>query len=137
MPATWDEDAKRVMKLCAELAGLVQGPENQSGSPHPLKLFIEPEAASVYCQVQMQVERTWRKGDKFLVVDCGGGTVDLVLHEKLGSPPTLSIREVQASTGALCGGSRVDDEFFRFLRRKIPCFSKFEAEYPAIVLKLQ
>ncbi|KAG0579312.1 hypothetical protein KC19_4G089700 [Ceratodon purpureus] len=134
VPAIWDEQAKREMKHCAEIAGLVQGPYGkEGGSPHAVKLFIEPEAASVYCQMKLK-DHTWNKGDKFLVVDCGGGTVDLVLHEKLGPAPSISVREVQESSGGLCGGSRVDEEFFGFLRRRISCFKRFEALHPAIVL---
>lgn len=141
VPAIWDDIAKKEMRECSELAGLVQGPlSKDTGSPHSLRLFVEPEAASVYCQDWLRPRTVkdnsslLRKGSKFLVVDCGGGTVDLVLHEKLGAAPTLSVREVQESSGDLCGGSRVDDEFLQFLRRKISCFTRFEREHPTIVL---
>jgi len=60
--------------------------------------------------------------------------VDLVLHEKLGDAPTLSVKEVQESSGDICGGFWVDDEFFKFLRRKICCFTRFENEHPAVAL---
>ncbi|KAG0580945.1 hypothetical protein KC19_4G212300 [Ceratodon purpureus] len=133
VPAVWNEHAKKEMRLCAEMAGLVQEQDDDAGSPHPLKLLIEPEAASVYCQMKL-TDHEWNKGDKFLVVDCGGGTVDLVLHEKLGSGSSVSVREVQESSGDLCGGYQVDEEFFRFLKRKISCFERFERQYPATVL---
>ncbi|KAG0580943.1 hypothetical protein KC19_4G212100 [Ceratodon purpureus] len=135
VPAIWDDAAKQVMRDCAEMAGLVQGPLSSvnTGSPHALKLFTEPETASVYCQ-QFMTEGLLRQNSKFMVVDCGGGTVDLVVHEKLGAAPTLSLREVQPSSGDYCGGSRVDDAFFDFLRRKISCFTRFESEHPTILL---
>lgn len=60
--------------------------------------------------------------------------MDLVLHEKLGSAPSISVRELQESSGGVCGGSQVDDEFLAFLRRRIPCFTNFERELPAIAL---
>ena len=67
-------------------------------------------------------------------MDCGGGSVDHVFHEKLGSAATLSVREVQESSGEVCGGSRVDEEFFSFMRKKITCSSRFEREHPAIAM---
>lgn len=135
VPAIWDEQAKKEVRHCSEVAGLVQGPQSKAGigSPHPLKLSIEPEAASIYCQMKLK-DHTWSKGDKFLVVDCGGGTVDLVLHENFGAAPFVAVKVAQESSGDLCGGSRVDEEFFSFLRRRISCFRRFEKECPATAL---
>lgn len=89
VPAIWDGHAKE-MRICSVMAGLVQGPlSNGIGSPQTLNLFIASEAASVYCQQRLK-DHKWKKGDKFLVVNCGVGTVDLVLQEKLGSAPSLN-----------------------------------------------
>jgi hypothetical protein len=43
-------------------------------------------------------------GLPYLVVDAGGGTVDLVVHKKEGD----ALREVHPGTGGLCGGRVVD-----------------------------
>jgi hypothetical protein len=43
-------------------------------------LALEPEAAAVHCRNQ-QKGLTFSPGTRYMVVDCGGGTVDMVLHE--------------------------------------------------------
>ena len=51
--------------------------------------------------------------ESFLVVDCGGGSVDLTIR-KLSSRTELG--EVTVRTGDLCGGAYVDQEFINFLK---------------------
>ncbi|CAM6123017.1 unnamed protein product [Calypogeia fissa] len=84
VPAIWSDTAKQTMHICAQMSGLVQGRHSQDkdASAHPLVIVLEPEAASVYCQKKLK-DCHFRKGSKFLVVDAGGGTVDLVVHEKV------------------------------------------------------
>ncbi|KAL2633476.1 hypothetical protein R1flu_004955 [Riccia fluitans] len=84
VPALWDEAAKQQMVECAEIAGLVKGAlcTDHLASPHAVIIVLEPEAASVYCQRKLK-DTNFSKGSKFLVVDAGGGTVDLVVHEKV------------------------------------------------------
>lgn len=136
VPAIWDEEAKHEMTICAEIAGLVQGPhcKDLTASPHPAIIVLEPDAASLYCQ--QKSDFLLGDGDKFLVVDAGGGTVDLALHEKVGPPCNMTVREVAPSSGGLCGATYVDDGFFKFLSQKIRCFRAFIAEEPQIALKL-
>ncbi|CAG8784925.1 23729_t:CDS:2, partial [Gigaspora rosea] len=51
----------------------------------------------------------------YLVVDCGGGTVDLTVRRLL---PGGRIAETTERTGDFCGGTYVDDEFLKFLEEK-------------------
>lgn len=46
VPSIWDNAAKSTMKTCMANAGLVNGAH---GSPHPLTVVLEPEAASFHC----------------------------------------------------------------------------------------
>ena len=46
VPSIWDDSAKATMKLCLVAAGLVSC---VGGSPHPLTVVLEPEAASFHC----------------------------------------------------------------------------------------
>jgi hypothetical protein len=76
VPAIWDDRAKQEMKICASMAGMVNGSDCppdlvDSASPHPIIIAIEPEAASCYCQGKVQFPLD--SGDHFLVVDVGGG----------------------------------------------------------------
>jgi molecular chaperone DnaK (HSP70) len=51
-----------------------------------------------------------------MVVDCGGGTVDLTTRKLLRGN---KLSEITERTGDFCGGSYVDREFLRFLSRKL------------------
>ncbi|CAM6117504.1 unnamed protein product [Calypogeia fissa] len=139
VPAIWDDRSKQEMKICASMAGMTKGAEcplesADMASPHPVIIIIQPEAASFYFQRKFPLALS--TGDKFLIVDVGGETVDLVLHEKIGSGSGLKIREVSPSSGGLFGGSFVDKAFFEFLSRKISCFEDFARAYTASILKL-
>jgi molecular chaperone DnaK (HSP70) len=45
-----------------------------------LILALEPEAAALCCR-QNRHELKFTPGTKYMVVDCGGGTVDIAIHE--------------------------------------------------------
>mgnify|MGYP002775143192 CR=1 FL=1 len=140
VPAIWDEKAKQTMKACAEKAGMVEGPESDvsvPASPFPLEIILEPEAASVYCQEKAKASLKLRKGDKLLIADVGGGTIDLVLHEKADDDPeSLKVHEVVGSYGELGGGTFVDSHFFSFLSEKIGCFKEFCNSHPDIAMRI-
>ncbi|XP_067658034.1 uncharacterized protein [Haliotis asinina] len=52
------------------------------------------------------------KGTRYMVVDCGGGTVDITVHE-LGNDNKLT--ELYKATGGPYGATAVDDEFVNLL----------------------
>ena len=58
VPAIWDDAAKATMRRAMADAGLVPdavlGAQSsaKTGSPHPLLMVLEPEAASIYCQAR-------------------------------------------------------------------------------------
>src|SRR5947209_2267860 len=52
-----------------------------------------------------------------MIVDCGGGTVDLTTRKILTENKTLS--ELTESTGAACGSTFVDSEFIKYLGKKL------------------
>ncbi|CAJ0750341.1 9258_t:CDS:2, partial [Entrophospora sp. SA101] len=65
------------------------------------------EAAALYCMEKLE-ELRLSEGSTLMVVDCGGGTVDLTVR-KLLSKNKLS--EITERSGDLCGSTYVDDEF--------------------------
>eukprot|EP00243_Klebsormidium_subtile_P006773 TRINITY_DN2924_c0_g1_i2.p1 TRINITY_DN2924_c0_g1~~TRINITY_DN2924_c0_g1_i2.p1 ORF type:complete len:437 (-),score=77.34 TRINITY_DN2924_c0_g1_i2:1107-2417(-) len=109
VPAMWSNKAKEVMKQVAANAGLV-GPTN----PHPVLIVLEPEAASIFANHHGQGGK--EDHDRYLVVDAGGGTVDLALH--VTDPATGRLKEVVSSEGELCGGGMVDQYFLEYVRRQ-------------------
>jgi len=51
-----------------------------------------------------------------MVVDCGGGTVDIKTRKLLEGE---SLSEITERIGDFCGSSFVDQEFLKFLGRKV------------------
>lgn len=135
VPAIWDDPSKQRIKVIAEEAGLLlpSNGKNNGGSPHPLLIVLEPEAASIFCQLKYI---TFSPGDKYIVVDLGGGTVDLVSHCKLGTARSARTREVARSSGGLCGGTYVDQEFLNYMLQMVPCFEDFADSNPEAILAL-
>ncbi|XP_048730935.2 heat shock 70 kDa protein 12A-like isoform X2 [Ostrea edulis] len=110
VPAIWSESAKKFMRRCAELAGI---------PTELLFIALEPEAASIYCQHlphETSAQDVSTKGAKYMIIDIGGGTADITMHENLGSG---RLRELHAATGGACGGTAVDREYSNMLTKII------------------
>ncbi|XP_045213041.2 heat shock 70 kDa protein 12A-like isoform X2 [Mercenaria mercenaria] len=115
VPAIWTDQAKYLMRESAIKAGITSD---------SLIMALEPEAASVYCrQLDLCVNResgvklaTLEVGSKYLVLDAGGGTVDLTIHEVASSK---CVKQIVASSGNASGGNTVNREFERFLKEAI------------------
>jgi molecular chaperone DnaK (HSP70) len=54
----------------------------------------------------------------FMIVDCGGGTVDLTTRKLVGNKP-LQLGEVTERIGDFCGSTFIDEKFVEFLREKL------------------
>jgi molecular chaperone DnaK (HSP70) len=80
-----------------------------------LEFITEPEAAAIHC-LSVCREHNLKYNDTYLVVDCGGGTVDLTVRTLLAGN---KLREVTIRSGGLCGSTFVDEEFLKFLGRKV------------------
>ena len=53
--------------------------------------MLEPEAAAVYCPRKMK-SLSFEIQDKFLIADIGGGTVDIVIQEKLETGEDVDVQ---------------------------------------------
>ncbi|MCO5614546.1 hypothetical protein L7F22_068829 [Adiantum nelumboides] len=105
-------------------------------SPFPLGIILEPEAASVYCQHKAKALKLVQ-GDKLLVADVGGGTIDLVVHRKADNDPkSFKVDEVVGSYGDTGGGTFVDAKFLQHLCNKIGCFKEFCRVHTPVMLKI-
>lgn len=113
VPAIWDLRAKQFMRECAKKAKI---------DHDQLMLALEPEAASIHCRrvpVGVQTEGDGRKiiaamapGAKFIVLDQGGGTTDIAVHEVTGVD---TLKEVHQACGGHWGGITVNKQFYNFL----------------------
>ncbi|KAH3788759.1 hypothetical protein DPMN_166907, partial [Dreissena polymorpha] len=110
VPAIWDDSAKQFMRLAAQEAGI---------PCEKLSIALEPEAASIYCRhAPVKVDATaggissFKSGSKYLVLDAGGGTIDITVHEvSFGG----KLKELFKATGRAWGGTMVDKAFLDFL----------------------
>ncbi|KAK3101654.1 hypothetical protein FSP39_005241 [Pinctada imbricata] len=117
VPAIWTDASKQFTKLAAVKAGL---------SEHQIKLAYEPEAAALYCRLlpvdkfvsggeqKSVVFSTFERGKKFMVIDLGGGTVDISVQETTSNGQMKSIHKV---CGGPWGGQAVDEEFRKCIQR--------------------
>ena len=107
VPAVWSDSAKAKTKLAAERAGM--------GKVH---MVAEPEAGAVYALHALH-PHTINVGDKFMLVDAGGGTVDVITYEVKGLQPMLQVAEVTSGSGALCGSSFINQCFQNSLKTNL------------------
>ncbi|RHZ76357.1 hypothetical protein Glove_198g111 [Diversispora epigaea] len=111
VPAEYPEQAYAIMRDCAYKAGLISTKHSQK-----LQFSTEPEAAAIHCMTVLKEHFLTDVGMNFLIVDCGGGTVDLTTRKLLANQ---RLGEVTVRTGDFCGGTYVDKEFIKFLKRKV------------------
>ncbi|KAK3830502.1 MAG: hypothetical protein JOS17DRAFT_162682 [Linnemannia elongata] len=114
VPAMWTDAAKGVMRRTAIEAGLIQ-PQDP---PHRLLLVSEPEAAAMYCERKCE-QFNLRQGDRFMICDAGGGTVDLIVFQVDYSSGTRALTEVTRGSGASCGSGFLDENFSMLIRHKL------------------
>ncbi|CAG8592287.1 15175_t:CDS:2 [Acaulospora morrowiae] len=123
VPAEYNDQAKRIMRECAFTAKLIDK-KNSSN----LRIITEPEAAAIYCMKYFKNEVANIIRKKFLICDIGGGTVDLTVRKLIGGD---RLSELTECTGDYCGGSYVDQEFIKYVGRKVgeTAISKFKASH--------
>ncbi|PKY37991.1 hypothetical protein RhiirA4_500116 [Rhizophagus irregularis] len=103
VPTEYSEKDKAIMRECAFNARL-----------NNLQFTTEPEAAAIYCVSKEHDLLTL--GTTFMIVDCGGGTIDITIRKLIGNN---QLGEVTESTGDFCGSTFIDKEFVDFLRNKL------------------
>ncbi|KAK2840493.1 hypothetical protein Q5P01_014233 [Channa striata] len=118
VPAIWDPSAKQFMREAATQAGIVT-----EGSEDKLVIALEPEAASLWCKKLSANGFITEEhggealdqsaGTQYIVVDCGGGTIDVTVHEVLDGG---AVKELLKASGNDLGGQTVDRKFHQFLR---------------------
>lgn len=111
VPAIWNDAGKAATRQAAIQAGFLRD-ENDNR----LTLITEPEAAAMFCSktglLNLKVH------DAVLIVDCGGGTVDLIAYEVEEEVP-FSVAECTAGSGDSCGSTALNRNFSNILRAKI------------------
>lgn len=111
VPAIWNDAGKAATRTAAIQAGFLRD-ENDNR----LTLVSEPEAAALFCAKSGLLNL--KVGDAILIVDCGGGTVDLIAYEVEEEQP-FSVMECTAGSGDSCGSTALNRNFSNILRAKI------------------
>ncbi|WP_406113788.1 Hsp70 family protein [Kitasatospora purpeofusca] len=138
VPAIWDDYQKQLMKEAAVAAGLPDDPRR-------MQLVLEPEAAAYHARVS--TVRTVHasggrasllsRGSRFLVADCGGGTVDLTAYR---TDNTNKLVEIGREYGGKYGSEYVNQAFLEsILTRRFGSYSaidKINSAAPASLLEL-
>ncbi|KEF58925.1 uncharacterized protein A1O9_03768 [Exophiala aquamarina CBS 119918] len=111
VPAIWNDAGKAATRAAAIQAGFIRD-ENDNR----LTLITEPEAAAMFCSktglLNLKIH------DAVLIVDCGGGTVDLIAYEVEEETP-FTVAECTAGSGDSCGSTALNRNFSNILRAKI------------------
>jgi len=115
VPALWNEEHKLFMRKAAVKAGII----NEENSFN-LLLCLEPEGASIQVREDSEeaLKKKITKNSIIVVLDCGGGTVDITINKMLCEPDEKFLsNEVLSSTGGCEWGSKyVDENFENFLK---------------------
>ncbi|KAL3862530.1 hypothetical protein ACJMK2_008490 [Sinanodonta woodiana] len=127
VPAIWNDKARSFMREAAIEAGI---------KSDRLLIALEPEAASVYCRhIPLEAKSSDGRtsivplfpGTRYIVVDAGGGTVDITIHEVMEDG---NLKEIHKATGGAWGGQEVDEAFRQFLIKIFgnPILQKFKLD---------
>ncbi|GBB88784.1 hypothetical protein RclHR1_01540007 [Rhizophagus clarus] len=110
VPAEYTQKEKAIMRECASNAGLINDKDSKK-----LEFTTEPEAAAIYCKNNVLREhRLDTSGTIFMIVDCGGGTVDLTTRKLLNEN---QLGEITERAGDYCGSSFIDKAFLDHLKK--------------------
>lgn len=107
VPANWGKKAQLIMEEAAIEAGI---------KSNQLTVAFETDAASIFCQIETQTSasilKNLGKEHKFIVIDLGGGSVDISVHKTSNGG---ILEEMVPTTGRSFGGLLVDEEYEKFL----------------------
>ncbi|KAI0191984.1 hypothetical protein EV127DRAFT_510725 [Xylaria flabelliformis] len=115
VPAIWTDYARGRMCEAAGLAGIFK---HRDAGKTTFSFVSEPEAAAIATIPELEDRADLQVGDSFVVVDAGGGTVDIISY-KINTVQPLSVSECVEGEGALCGGTFLDKEFEVFLKNAV------------------
>lgn len=132
VPAIWTDAEKQFMRECAQQAGLI-GPDE--ASQRRLAILYEPEAAAIHCQLEGAIKlHEQPAGTRFMVVDAGGGTVDITAYEITSE---RLLRELTRGRGGPFGSGKIDEQFKKYFISKVSdkALLHFLEQKPAEYLK--
>lgn len=118
VPAQWNDIQRAIMRTVAKEAGLITDEDHENR----LLIINESSAATLHCEQTSDDADKMSPGNKYIICDAGGGTVDLATFEsveRVDSDPSSSYRRCQltADSGDKCGSTFIDKQLFALLTR--------------------
>ncbi|KAJ3028403.1 hypothetical protein HDV00_010396 [Rhizophlyctis rosea] len=109
----WSDLGKNNLRQAAARAGYIPMADLMSSR---LMIVTEPEAAALYvCKNGADIQH----GETLMVIDAGGGTVDLTVQKVTKGPFGQTLAEAAQSSGKACGATLVDERFLAWLAEKV------------------
>ena len=124
VPAIWEDAAKDRTATCATAAGMGEF----------VRTISEPEAAVVYTLDTMDPHNL-KQGDKFVLCDAGGGTVDLISYHIDGLSPRVKVSEIVKGDGGLCGGTFLNRAFGNWLEEQFGDHEEWDDETKEMAMR--
>jgi hypothetical protein len=137
VPAIWHAGGKQMMREASYLGGLLSDASGievltdvgrdisrpQVDNPDKLSLALEPEVAAIYCQHMTKdhiadfcgTSLPVKAADNYVVLDIGGGTVDITAQHKEGVTDSLEV--LSTPSGSNYGGTQINEEFSELLQK--------------------
>ncbi|KNE67986.1 hypothetical protein AMAG_13163 [Allomyces macrogynus ATCC 38327] len=110
VPAMWSDVAKLKMRDAMFKAGLIQTLNSDR-----LEFCSEPMAGLIHETITVDSMSTIHKDDPVLIVDLGGGTVDLTVMRMCDN----GFQELVEGSGATCGSTLLDTAFIAMFKEAI------------------
>lgn len=127
IPATWVDQDSSAMRSIAVKAGLIDAHDPKER----LIIINEAHAAALFCEREYCVTEDGRtskliKGQRYLLCDAGGGTIDLATYECTGSDNKSENNIVKnehcqlaLESGGACGSTILDQNMEKYLREQV------------------
>ncbi|KAK3374126.1 hypothetical protein B0T24DRAFT_577000 [Lasiosphaeria ovina] len=112
IPAIWTDKARSATLEAAKAAGF------GSRKIDSIYMIPEPEAAAIAAlrkDLRPGSVNAVNAGDNLLVVDCGGGTVDITSYTVRKTLPTIEFDEICVGVGGKCGSTYIDRKFLQLM----------------------
>lgn len=129
MPAIWTDKAQTATREAAKAAGFGSRPFDS------IKMITEPEAAAIATlkkDLRPDSVNSVKPGDNILVLDCGGGTVDITTYTIQKTYPRIEFDEICVGAGGKCGSTYIDRNFHKLMLKRFgPAFQNAPAKQKA------
>ncbi|KAK4152182.1 heat shock protein SSA3 [Chaetomidium leptoderma] len=115
VPAIWTDKARTATREAAKAAGFGSRPFDA------IRMIAEPEAAAIAAlkkDLRPGSVNAAKAGDNILILDCGGGTVDITTYAIRKTFPALEFDEICVGAGGKCGSTYIDRNFLSLMTRR-------------------